>query len=440
MDGPDILAAAARAAERAANTSAPADWQAALLRDDRRQVLPNIANAAHALRHAPELAGLLAFDEMAVLPLLRRPVPDSRATASTEPRPLKDADVTAAAEWMQSNGLPRIGRETVQQAVDLVARENGFHPVRDYLDGLTWDGKPRLRIWLSYYLGAKSPNLFADEAATGAGNLPPVYLDKIGTMFLVGMVARIMQPGCKLDYLPVLDGPQGVRKSGACAVLGGRWFSDSLPDLGSGDLVRLSQHLRGKWLIEIPEMSAFSRAEAAALKAFLTRTEERYTPKYGRQEVIEPRACCFIGTTNESAYLRDGTGNRRFWPVTVVRCDTDALARDRDQLFAEAVHLFRRGAQWWPDADFERDHIEREQEGRFVADEWESMIAEAVAAMDKTTVGEVAEKLFISRDKLGTAEQRRIAAALLRLKWTMRRGARGIRWWYPPDPPEQVTQ
>ncbi len=173
------------------------------------------------------------------------------------------------------------------------------------------------------------------------------------------------------------------------------------------------------------------------MKAFLTRTEERYTPKYGRQEVVEPRACCFIGTTNESAYLRDGTGNRRFWPVTVESCDTDALARDRDQLFAEAVHLFRRGAQWWPDADFEREHIEREQEGRFIADEWEAMIAEAVASLETVTVGQVAEKLFIGTERLGIAEQRRISSALLRLGWTMKRGGGGKRWWYPPPAPEQ---
>ncbi|MDP2226947.1 MAG: VapE family protein, partial [Moraxellaceae bacterium] len=95
-----------------------------------------------------------------------------------------------------------------------------------------------------------------------------------------------------------------------------------------------------------------------------------------------------------------GTGNRRFWPVTVTACDTDALAHDRNQLFGEAVHLFRGGTAWWPDSDFERDHIEREQEGRFITDEWEGMIAEAVARMDKTTVGEVAEKLFIGRDRV----------------------------------------
>jgi len=411
-------------------STAAAGWQASLLRDDRRQVLPNLANAAHGLRHAPELVGLLAFDEMMVLPMLRRPVPASRAAAHVDPRPLKDDDVSSATEWLQSNGLPRIGRETVQQAVDLVARENGFHPIRNYLDALRWDGTPRLATWLIYYLAAAPP-------AGDARAKPSPYLAEIGKMFFVALVARIFRPGCKSDYMLLLDGPQGGRKSTACAVIAGRWFSDSLPDLATGDLVRLSQHLRGKWLIEIPEMSAFSRAEAAALKAFITRTEERYTPKYGRQEVIEPRACVFIGTTNEAAYLRDSTGNRRFWPVSVERCDTDALHHDRDQLFAEAVQLFRAGAKWWPDAEFEREHIQPEQEGRFVADEWESMIAAAVAGRERVTVGEVGEALHIGRDKLGTTEQRRIAAALTRLQWEMRRGTGGARWWHPP---ELVTQ
>ncbi len=405
-------------------SEAHAYWQDSLLRDERGQVVPNLANAAHALRCAPDLAGLLAFDEMAVLPMLCRPVPNSRAAEHTEPRALKDADVSALTEWLQSNGLPRLGRETVQQAVDLVARENGFHPVRDYLDALKWDGKPRLNTWLSCYLGAKPPEAEAGESHS-------IYLAKIGTMFLVGMVARIYRPGCKLDYMPVLEGRQGGGKSTACAILGGPWFSDSLPDLAGSDAVRLSQHLRGKWLIEVAEMSAMGKAEAAALKAFLTRTEERYTPKYGRQEVMEPRACCFIGTTNEAAYLRDGTGNRRFWPVAVGDCDTAALARDRDQLLAEAVHLFRQGVAWWPDSKFERDHIAREQEGRFIADEWESLIAERISALDRVTVGEVAEKLFIVTERLGTTEQRRISTALTRLGWTAKRGG-GKRWWYPP--------
>jgi predicted P-loop ATPase len=214
----------------------------------------------------------------------------------------------------------------------------------------------------------------------------------------------------------VLEGRQGTLKSTACAILGGAWYSDNLPELSAGKDV--SQHLRGKWLIEVSEMHAVTKAEAAALKAFLTRTAERFRPSYGRREVIEERQCCFIGTTNRDCYLKDESGGRRFWPIKTGNILTNALERDRDQLFAEAVAGFRAGAHWWPDKDFERGHIIPEQAARYESDAWEEAIAKFLEGRDQVTIWQVArDGLFIETPKLGTADQRRIRAALERANW-----------------------
>jgi predicted P-loop ATPase len=177
------------------------------------------------------------------------------------------------------------------------------------------------------------------------------------------------------------------------------------------------------------------KAENAALKHFITQCKERYRPTYGRKEVHQPRQCVFIGTTNKKAYLRDETGGRRFWPVTVGTLDTDALARDRNQLFAEAVVLYRSKVQWWPDGNFEREHIKPQQDARFEADVWEETIGEFLNLCSKVTVGDVGTgALGFERPKdIGTYDQRRIAAAMERLGWKRlndgKAASRGKRWW-----------
>jgi predicted P-loop ATPase len=391
------------------------DWLQHCQTDQNGEPRGNLVNAMAALRGDRHLTDLLAYDEMLRAELLTQPVPSSLRKPDDQARPIQDADVSALQEFMQLQGLERVSKDTVHQAVALRARERAFHPVQDYLNSLRWDGSPRLATWLHAYLGAEKTD----------------YTAGIGRMFLVAMVARVFDPGCKADYMMVLEGEQGAMKSTACAILGGQWFSDNLPDIRGGKDV--SQHLNGKWLIEVAEMSALDKAEAAALKAFITRPVERYRPSYGRKDVIEPRQCVFIGTTNKAAYLRDETGGRRFWPVAVGKVlDVAGLTGARDQLFAEAVALYRQGSKWWPDRDFEAQQIKPQQDDRYEADAWEGAIAKFLIGRDKVTILEVArEALFIDMPKIGTSDQRRISAALERLgrERGPRSGASGERSW-----------
>jgi virulence-associated protein E len=205
------------------DNAAPQGWLDHCQRNAQGAPRSNLANAMLAMRESPKLNELFAFDEMLCAPILTKPLdPDEEPF---KPRPVRDADVTAVQECIQLAGLPAVTKDVVHQAVDLRASERAFHPVRDYLSALTWDGESRLAGWLNAYLGAEHGQ----------------YAAGIGTMFIIAMVARIFDPGCKADYMLVLEGPQGVGKSTACAVIGGQWFSDNLPDVRSGKDV--SQHL-----------------------------------------------------------------------------------------------------------------------------------------------------------------------------------------------------
>jgi hypothetical protein len=391
-----------REAEAVADVGDGAGWLDACIKSENGTPLSIFANAMVGMRADPALSEIVAYDEMLRAPVLMRPL---EATSGFEPRPVTDTDVSQIQEYLQNGGLTRLTKDMAHQAVDLRAEERAFHPVRDYLTALKWDETKRLRVFFSAYFGAEDSD----------------YTEAIGTMFMVAMVARIFKPGCKSDHLPVLEGPQGVMKSTACTILGGKWFSDALPEISVGK--DASMHLRGKWLIEVAEMHAMGRAEAALLKSFISRTAEQYRPSYGRREVFEPRQCVFIGTTNKDTYLRDETGGRRFWPVKTGMIDIEALKRDRDQLFAEAVHLYRQGARWWPDKDFERTHIKPQQEQRYEADCWEETIRNYLDQKSEVLIGQVAhEALGFETGKIGRADQNRIKAVLERLGW--KRGER----------------
>jgi predicted P-loop ATPase len=393
-------------------------WHPNLRVDDRGRIINDLANVLIALRADPEFDHAVAFNEMRQHSIVNRVWPRApEAEPGEDPlREVTDDDISRLQEWLQVMGIPRVSRETVGQAVEIIAREHRFHPVRDWLDTLIWDGVNRLEKWLFVYLGAEAED---DDAIE--------YVAAIGKMFLIAMVARIYEPGCQADYMLVLEGDQGVLKSSACRVLAGEWFSDSLPENISSKDAR--QHLRGKWLIEVSELAAFSKAEVEAFKAFITRREERYRPPFGRHDVMEKRQCLFVGTTNQDFYIKDPSGGRRFWPVRCSSIDVEGLADAREQLFAEAVQRFKRRDRWWPTAADEVKFFKPQQEKRQEDDPWHATVADWLERQigDRFTVSQIARDClgFQGDSRIGTAEQRRIANILKALGWKLERTKHG---------------
>ncbi len=289
---------------------------------------------ANALELRREIAGnalskkLVQYDEFAQRIMLARPIPRPglRQPKEFEPRPWVDSDDTALTEHLNARGFLRCGRTLVRDVVELEARSHPYHPVRDYLDGLVWDGTERLSQFLIEYCEAQCD-----------GDETKLYVQQVTRCLFLSAVARIMQPGCKVDHMPILEGAQGTLKSSLLRTLAVRdeWFSDSLPhDLGSRDA---RQHLTGVWIVEMSEITQFRRSEVEAVKDFLSCQRDRYRPPYGRAEITVPRQAIFIGTTNSELYLHDPSGNRRFWPVRIANIQLDAIRPIVGQLWAEAV-------------------------------------------------------------------------------------------------------
>jgi predicted P-loop ATPase len=249
----------------------------------------------------------------------------------------------------------------------------------------------------------------------------------------VAAVARIMRPGCKYDTVPILEGSQGKGKSSAIEALFTPWFSDDLAELGSKDA---AMQVRCAWAIEIAELASMGRPEIERVKAFITRSVDRFRPSYGRRVETVPRQSVLIGTTNTDQYLKDETGGRRFWPI---RCngkiDVEAIKRDKDQLWAEAVALFEAGTQWWFTDRNVVSQAREVQAERYVGDPWESPIASFLSAQDSVNFDEVFQSLGLDKSKWGQAEQNRVARCLKTLGWEKYRTTEPPRKWrYRPCP------
>jgi hypothetical protein len=362
-------------------------------------ILPNILTR---MRTAPELKDLLRYNEFTLKIIVTRPILyHTHAPNETYPKFLEDNDETQINEYLQRTGLLNIASWTLHDAIVACAKENAFHPIRDYLNGLRWDGEPRLYIWIEKAFGDLSD---------------PKYTTAIGQMFLISMVARIFVPGCKVDHTLVLEGPQGKLKSTALEVLASQeWFSDDLPDLHDKDA---KLHVRGKWIIELAEMHRLHRATTTAIKSFLTRRYDLYRPPYGRAEISQPRQCVFSATTNLDQYLTDETGNRRAWPIKCEKVDLEWLRTNRDQLFAEAVTLYRAGTPWWPDGELAAATIEPQQQARLEIGAFDERVMGVIAGLaPPLSLEDIASALDPHSIGDWSWLQRHLAPALKRIGW-----------------------
>jgi predicted P-loop ATPase len=387
---------------RAAAAAAQAElqpWADGLIPGDDGKPLANIANAAHVLRHHPDWTGVLVFDEFAYRTMLVKQPPFAGKPA---PRHWTDMDDKRTAEWLQRLGL-NVTPGTVTDAVEIVAHDQSVHPVRDYLDRLTWDGTPRIDTWLTDHMGAE--------------NMP--YVRAVASKTLIKAVARIYEPGCQAKSMLVLEGPQDIGKSKTIRALASdQWFGDSLPPIHSKDV---STYMVGLWLIEMPEMAAMRKSDVADMKAFVSRQVERFRPPYGKREVERPRESILFGTENNCQFLRDSTGGVRFWPVTVTKADVEGVIAARDQLWAEAVVRYRRGETHWLDDATLAAAAREEQEARLVTDPWHEMIETWLSDKDRTTPLLVATKcLGIEPGRVDQRVDERVRSVLVTLGWIKR--------------------
>ncbi|MFT9377007.1 VapE domain-containing protein [Komagataeibacter saccharivorans] len=389
----------------------PAAWMDLLVRGP-RGVAPSLSNCLVLLGHDPALRGLVAWDEFACRSMVTRAPPPAFDGAPPPPGPypraMDDMDVALVQAYMQrAYGLP-VSRAVAEQASRTAAGLCRRHPVREWLDGLRWDGTPRLATWLHHALGT------VDDG----------YHAAVGTRFLAASVRRVREPGCKFDYVPVLEGPQGMGKSRLLAALfSPPWFKDDLPrDLGDKDA---AQGLLGVWCVELGELQALGRSSSRDAKAFFSRQQDRYRPSYGAFEVTRPRQCVFAGTTNEREYLTDPTGNRRYWPISCTRADIDWVVAWREQLWAEAAAREATAPipLWLEDAHLHAA-ARQAQDTRMHEDPWHDPVnawlrTRGAASVRMADVLHMA--LGLPRDRQNRASQNRAASVLRALGWTRRK-------------------
>lgn len=398
---------------RASASPDQSEWKAQLLRSNSGSPKDCRENLITILTRHPAWAGVLAFDEFGKRVAVRRPTPLGHKPGGT----WGDQDDIQLGMWLaQSCGMLVRSLDTIAQAVGYVARLNPFHPVRDWLLGLQWDEQPRLDTWAPRLLSATDTH----------------YHRRVGELFVLNLLRRVLEPGCVMRSVMVLEGAQNKGKSRALHALAQPWYSDTVFRVGDKDAYQLIQ---GVWLYEISELESFNRSEATAVKAFVSSTEDRFRAPYGRQPETHKRQVAFAATTNADEYLKDWSGNTRFWPLRIgERVGLDEIAAEREQLFAEAQVRLGAGVLSYPLQSEWEEHFEPEQQRRMVSHPWVDILGEYLATItsDAVTVRELLQdalKFDTSRISPNGLEAQRVGQIMQSMGWSKRRSSSGTRPW-----------
>jgi len=393
-------------------------WAGNIIRNENGAPKSILYNAVVALSQDPIFVNgtgrhAIRYDEFRARTMLCAAVPwDPNPTV---PRPWTDQDDREATVWLQDNQV-FVSELIAASAVQAVAERDKYHPVKDYLNSLVWDGTPRLDEWLITYVGAEDTE----------------YSRAVGSRWMISGVARIQEPGCQADCVLVLEGPRGIKKTTTFKVLGDAFYSNDIAALGT---TAAQEQILGKWIVELDELEAVTRAsDIAQVRAFVSRRIDDFRLPYGRRSHAHPRQCIFGGTTNRETWMRDETGGRRWWPIRCGVIDIDSLRQDRDQLWAEARHRFFAGEPYWMDLPRLVDLATAEQEKRFEVDPWEELIVEYLHGLNQTSTNLLFEAVRLPAERRSTAEAKRIAAIVRRLNWQRKQVGTGPyrSWKYVP--------
>ncbi len=379
-------------------------------------ILPTVANLLVILANDPVFVGaddgrMLAYNAFTAEPLIMRSPPsagdDEPTTAGPYPRSLSNADITLIHAYAQRRWSWKFTAATVEAAIITEASLRQFHPIREWLDTLVWDGVSRINTWLS--------------AAFGADNTP--LNQAIGSKLLIAGVRRVRQPGCKFDEMMILEGDQGIGKSRTiCALFGADWFSDAVPPDLSGK--EAAQTLMGVWCLEFAEIEHLTktRTELETIKAFLSRQVDRYRPPYGRFVIRWPRQVVMIGTTNSDDYLRDASGNRRIWPVRCKGADVEWVTTNREQLWAEAALREASGESVWFEDDATQKAAEAAQSDRMSVDPWmHSVLSYLIGKHEVLTTDILFDAIGMPKERMHRGSEMRISGIMRQLGWIQER-------------------